>query len=29
MQGGVNVFYVSNRKLWGFGLLNFLVNPCR
>jgi hypothetical protein len=29
MRGGVNVFYVSNRKLWGFGLLNFLVNPCR
>ena len=29
MQGGVNVFYVSNRKLWGFGLLNFLVEPCR
>jgi hypothetical protein len=29
MRGGVNVFYVSNRKLWGFGLLNFLVPPCR
>ena len=29
MRGGVNVFYVSNQKLWGFGLLNFLVNPCR
>jgi hypothetical protein len=29
MAGGVNVFYVSNRKLWGFGLLNFLVDPCR
>lgn len=29
MAGGVNVFYVSNRKLWGFGLLNFLVQPCR
>jgi hypothetical protein len=29
MQGGVNVFYVSNRKLWGFGLFNFLVQPCR
>jgi hypothetical protein len=29
MRGGVNVFYVSNRKLWGFGLLNFLVQPCR
>jgi hypothetical protein len=29
MSGGVNVFYVSNRKLWGFGLFNFLVNPCR
>jgi len=29
MQGGVSVFYVSNKKLWGFGLLNFLVQPCR
>jgi hypothetical protein len=29
MPGGVNVFYVSNRKVWGFGLFNFLVNPCR
>ena len=29
MRGGVNVFYVSNGKLWGFGLLNFLVQPCR
>jgi hypothetical protein len=29
MRGGVNVFYVSNQKLWGFGLLNFLVDPCR
>jgi hypothetical protein len=29
MQGGVNVFYVSNRKLWGFGLFDFLVQPCR
>ena len=29
MRGGVNVFYVSNRRLWGFGLLNFLVQPCR
>jgi len=29
MPGGVNVFYVSNRKLWGFGLLNFRVQPCR
>ena len=29
LAGGVNVFYVSNRKLWGFGLLNFLVQPCR
>jgi len=29
MRGGVNVFYVSNRKLWGFGLFNFLVQPCR
>lgn len=29
MSGGVNVFYVSNGRLWGFALLNFLVPPCR
>ena len=28
-RGGVTVFYVVNEKIWGFGLFNFLVPPCR
>jgi hypothetical protein len=26
---GVTAFYVWDGKVWGFGLLDFLVNPCR
>jgi hypothetical protein len=28
-RGGVTAFYVVNEKIWGFGLFNFLVQPCR
>jgi hypothetical protein len=28
-RGGITAFYVVNEKIWGFGLFNFLVQPCR
>jgi hypothetical protein len=28
-RGGVTAFYIVNEKVWGFGLFNFLVPPCR
>jgi len=28
-RGGVTAFYVVGEKVFGFGLLRFLVNPCR
>jgi hypothetical protein len=28
-RGGVTAFYIVNEKIWGFGLFNFLVQPCR
>ena len=28
-RGGVSAFYIVNEKVWGFGLFNFLVPPCR
>ena len=29
MRGGVTAFYISGEKVFGFGLLRFLVPPCR